>query len=150
MVFFGVCYRTALPMEGAHARTRKHTRNYLSLSHFLKWRIHARVVSRWLCLGNADPTRVLQLRQGGGGGWWKRFRFSHLFMQHFAIVAFRVLCRSLSLCFARTFSNFIAVDFIRLFLFIFTENSVWKIFLRCVRCVSATTTCFTLHLSNVL
>lgn len=40
--------------------------------------------------------------------------------------------------------------FLRYFLLLFTEISVWKIFLRCVRCVSATTTCFTLHLSNVL
>lgn len=66
-------------------------------------------------------------------------------------ISYSTLCNC---CFRFLFFCFtlfvILLLLLRYFLLLFTEISVWKIFLRCVRCVSATTTCFTLHLSNVL
>lgn len=95
--------------------------------------------SRWLCLGNAD-SRVLQLRQAN--------RFLYSFYFNFTCNTLQLLFVFVFICFT-LFCNFICFSF-GIFLLLFTEISVWKIFLRCVRCVSATTTCFTLHLSNVL
>lgn len=88
-IFLGVCYRTALPMEGAHARTRNtwNTRNYLSLSHFLKWRIHSRVVS--LALFRKCRLESFAITTGK----YLIFLWFQFHIQHFAIVVF-VFCFS--------------------------------------------------------
>lgn len=123
-------FRGMLPncsSNGRRARTHTKAHAKLSIPIPLFKMAHTRSCRLSLALfRKCRPDASSAITAGGGGGWWKRFRFSHLFMQHFAIVAFRVLCRSLSLCFARTFSNFIAVDFIRLFLFILPKIQCGK------------------------
>lgn len=115
-------------MEGAHARTRRHegtegeTTQHAKLSipiplYKMAHTLSCRLVSRWLCLGNADTTRhdsprVLQLHDKGGGDGGEGAKLCSMcifcisFSFIYTIVAF--LLSVIFVCFARTFSNFIA------------------------------------------
>lgn len=121
----------------AHEGTTKHAKLSIpippyKMAHTLSCR---RVVSRWLCLGNADTTRLAssfaitrQSEVGRGGGkivFYVYFVFQLIYLYNCCFSAFTIF-----FCLARTFSNFIAYFYSTFlyFHFSFTENSMWKIF----------------------
>lgn len=105
--------------EGTEGETTQHAKLSIPIPLYkMAHTLSCRLVSRWLCLGNADTTRhdsprVLQLHdKGGGDGDGGRgqncvlcvyFVFHLIYLYNCCFSAFVIF-----VCFARTFSNFIA------------------------------------------